>query len=89
MTDVTGTACGERVGRGPGGLGQVSHWNKHLREYREAHGKPAESMDEIRDWLNNKGGFNGSTGVEDGRQSSQSSNSGQRPSSPGEFFDWF
>lgn len=60
------TACGEEIGRGPAGLGVVAHWNMHRREYRAAcdvKGRP--SKQEIREWLNDGGGFDRTVAVED------------------------
>jgi hypothetical protein len=67
MTDVTCTGCGATIGRGPGGLGLVSHWNKHRRDYRDAHqdAHPYPSKDTVREWLQPASGFNGETSVDD------------------------
>lgn len=57
MTRVTCTGCGDRVGRGPGGLGLASHWNKHRRNYRDAHDDAPRypSTDTVREWLQSTG----------------------------------
>lgn len=60
--EVECTACGREIGRGPGGLGQVAHWNKHRRDYRDEHGENTyPSKADIRDWLNNPDGFGAAT----------------------------
>lgn len=66
MTDVECSACGAQVGRGPGGLGMVSHWNKHRRDWMDAHDtnrRPGKT--EICEWLNGTGGFDGTESIED------------------------
>lgn len=48
---VTCTVCGDDVGRGPGGLGLISHANRHRREFRERFGRRPENYQEVRDVL--------------------------------------
>lgn len=50
-TKVSCTVCPEDVGRGPGGLGLISHANKHRRQFREKFGRRPENYDEVRDAL--------------------------------------
>lgn len=45
------TVCGDDVGRGPGGLGLMSHANAHRREFIETFGRRPEDYDEVRDVL--------------------------------------
>lgn len=50
-TVVTCTVCGDDVGRGPGGLGQVMHAKRHRRQFRELYGRAPDSYQEVRDAL--------------------------------------
>lgn len=45
------TVCGDDVGRGPGGLGLMSHAAMHRREFRDRVGRRPEGYDEVRDRL--------------------------------------
>jgi hypothetical protein len=50
-TVVTCTVCGDDVGRGPGGLGTISHANRHRREFLAAFGRRPEDYAEVREVL--------------------------------------
>lgn len=51
MTDVECTVCGATVGRGPNGLGVISHSNMHRREFAAIFGRPPHDYQEVRDRL--------------------------------------
>lgn len=53
--EVECTACSQEVGRGPGGLGLISHWKMHRREYFEEHGE-SPSNEDVREWLDDDRG---------------------------------
>lgn len=53
---VTCSVCGADVGRGPGGLGVVSHANMHRREFVQRYGRKPKDYQEVRDKLHDPPG---------------------------------
>lgn len=51
MTTVVCQVCGDEIGRGPNGLGLISHANKHRREFTEIFGRPPSDYEEVRQKL--------------------------------------
>ena len=51
---VTCTVCGQKIGKGPGGLGLAAHGKVHRRQFRERYGRPPTDYDEVRELLSGR-----------------------------------
>ena len=51
MAKVECTICGDKIGRGPKGLGLISHSLKHRREFSSIFGRDPRDYEEVREKL--------------------------------------